>query len=74
MAAEQGRIKEFWAGFATHIQEFSRLQTPDEPFWDLALEQLKKVDEHFCFELSRDRHPVREFIVTCRLDMTFPQV
>jgi hypothetical protein len=55
MAAEQGRIKEFWAGFATHIQEFSRLQTPDEPFWGLALEQHKKVDEHFWFELSRDR-------------------
>ena len=28
------------------------------------MEQLKKVDEHFWFELSRDRHPVREFIVT----------
>src|SRR5215469_13672049 len=37
-------------------------------FWvateGLAVEQLKKVDEHFWFELSSDRHPAREFIVT----------
>jgi len=37
---------------------------PDEPFWDIAAEHLKKVDEKFWFELSRDRHPAREFIVT----------
>jgi hypothetical protein len=43
---------------------FSRLGTADEPFWDIALEQLKKVDENFWFELSRDTHPAREFIVT----------
>lgn len=30
------------------------------------MEQLKKVDEHFWFELSRDRHPVREFIITAQ--------
>jgi hypothetical protein len=64
MADEKNRIEEFWAWFAAHKLEFSRLATQDEPFWDLALEQLKKVDEHFWFELSRDRHPAREFIVT----------
>lgn len=64
MASEERRIEEFWAWFGTHELEFSRLGTPDEPFWELALKQLKKVDEHFWFELSRDRHPAREFIVT----------
>jgi hypothetical protein len=64
MADEKNRIEEFWAWFAEHKLEFSRLATSDESFWDLALDQLKKVDEHFWFELSRDRHPAREFIVT----------
>jgi hypothetical protein len=65
MAGEKDRIEEFWAWFATHNLEFSRLgKRADEPFWDLALEQLKKIDEHFWFELSRERHPAREFIVT----------
>jgi len=64
MPGEKDRIEEFWAWFATHNLEFSKLGTADEPFWDLALERLKKVDENFWFELSRDRHPSREFIVT----------
>ena len=64
MANEKDRIEEFWAWFASHIHEFSRLELPDEHFWALALQHLKKVDGHFWFELSRDRHPVREFIVT----------
>jgi hypothetical protein len=64
MTDEKDRIGEFWAWFATHNLEFSRLGTADDPFWDLALDQLKKVDENFWFELSRDRHPTHEFIVT----------
>ena len=63
MADEKHRIEEFWAWFATHKLELSRLAL-DEPFWDIALEQIKKVDEHLWFELSRDSHPAREFIVT----------
>src|SRR5260370_34746724 len=52
MADETHRIGEFWAWFATHKLEFSRLSV-DEPFWDIALEQIKKVDELLWFELSR---------------------
>ena len=63
MADEKHRIEKFWAWFATHKLEFSR-SVLDEPFWDIALEQIKKVDEHLWFELSRDSHPAREFIVT----------
>jgi hypothetical protein len=65
MTSEKDRIEEFWAWFAAHSFGFSRLgNRTEEAFWDLTLEQLKKVDEHFWFELSRDRHPTREFIVT----------
>jgi|SRR5579859_505257 len=64
MADEEHRIEKFWAWFVVRQAEFSRLAGPDEPFWDQALEQLKRVDEHFLFELSRDRHSVRELIVT----------
>ena len=63
MADEKHRIEKFWAWFATHKLEFSR-PALDEPFWDIALEQIKKVDEHLWFELSRASHPAREFIVT----------
>jgi hypothetical protein len=65
VADEKDRIEEFWAWFATRKLEFSGLR-PDEPFWDVALEQIKKVDEHLWFELSRDSHPAREFIVTAQ--------
>ena len=64
MADEKQQIAEFWAWFLAHEPEFSRLGTPNDPFWDLALKQIKKVDEHFWFDLSRDKHPAREFIVT----------
>jgi hypothetical protein len=66
MADKKDRIEEFWEWFTAHKLEFSRLGTPDETFWDLALEQLKKVDQHFWFELSRDRDPAREFIITAQ--------
>jgi len=64
MPSEKDRIKEFWVWFVTHNLEFLRLGSPDESFWDLALEQLKKIDVNFWFELSRHRDPAREFIVT----------
>lgn len=64
MVGEERRIEKFWEWFEANKLAFSRLTTPDEPFWDLALETIKRVDEHLWFELSRDRHPAREFIVT----------
>jgi hypothetical protein len=65
MAGDEGhRIEEFWVWFVAHQMEFSSLSSQDEPFWDQALEQLKSVDEHLWFELSRHRHPARELIMT----------
>jgi hypothetical protein len=63
MVDEKDRIEQFWTWFARHKVKFAKLANTDESSWDLALEQLKRVDEHFCFDLSRDRHPAREFIV-----------
>lgn len=63
MADERQRIEAFWTWFAAHKSEFSKL-TLDDPFWDIALEELKKVDQNLWFELSRDDGTVREFIVT----------
>lgn len=64
MVSEEQRIEKFWSWFVLHQADFSSLASPDEPFWDVALVQLKSVDEHLWFELSRDSHPVRELIVT----------
>lgn len=64
MADEKHPIEQFWAWFVAHQLEFAKLGTSNEPFWAVALEHIKKVDKHLWFELSRDRHPAREFIVT----------
>lgn len=61
---EKLRIEQFWAYFEVHRSEFSKLATPEEPFWDLALEQLQRVDEGLWFELSGCADLPREFIVT----------
>jgi hypothetical protein len=67
------RIRAFWQWFADHLREFNSLSKPDEPFWDLALEQLKKLDERLWFELSASGDVIREFIVTTEGHVeTFP--
>jgi hypothetical protein len=57
-------IRDFWQWFADHLSEFNSLSNPDEPFWDIALDQLKKVDKRLWMELSAAGDMVREFIVT----------
>jgi hypothetical protein len=63
MASDERRIEEFWKWFVAHKLELSRL-TLNEPFWDVGLQEIKKVDEHLWFELSRNSQPAREFVVT----------
>jgi hypothetical protein len=58
------QIQAFWQWFIDHLDEFNRVSKPEEPFWALALEQIKKVDERFWFELSARGDEPREFIVT----------
>ena len=56
--------RDFWRWFVDHRSEFDRLGEPNEAFWDIALGELKKVDERLWFELSETDGPVREFVVT----------
>lgn len=63
VATANNQIRSFWQWFADHRSEFNVLSKPDEPFWDLALQQLKRVDERFWFELSSTNNGVREFVV-----------
>ena len=75
MASAQNQIGAFWQLFAAHQREFSELSNPEDLFWDLALDELKKVDEHLWFELSAIDTAPREFIVTAEGHVeTFPIV
>ena len=58
------QIQAFWEWFADHHSEFNSLSNPDDQFWDLAVEQIKKVDSRLWIELSEAGKTVREFIVT----------
>jgi hypothetical protein len=53
----------FWRWFQSNLTAFSRLENPDEPFWDEALAQLKQVDTGLWFELSRGEDE-RELVIT----------
>jgi hypothetical protein len=64
MTTTDTRIRAFWQWFECHLPEFRKLSKPDEAFWDIALEQIKKVDERLWIELSATDDAVREFIVT----------
>jgi len=64
METASGQICEFWRWFSDHQPEFNYLSKPDEPFWDVAVEQLKKVDKRLWFELSGVSNVPREFVVT----------
>jgi hypothetical protein len=64
MASERQRIEAFWDWFTKNEVELLKLEGTAEPFWDIALKRIKKVDENLWFEVSREREPVREFIVT----------
>jgi len=57
-------IKEFWSWFVAHRIDVDVLTDSDSPFWDVVLDELKKIDEHLWFEMSRPNGNDREFIVT----------
>ena len=64
MKETEDRIRAFWQWFVDHQPEFRRLSKPDEPFWDVELEQIKQVDGRLWIELSASDAAIREFIVT----------
>lgn len=64
MKAGNLQILDFWHWFTKHQSEFNSLSNPDELFWDIALDQIQKIDKQLRFELSRPDSAGREFIVT----------
>src|SRR5580698_7922557 len=64
MTTIENPIREFWQWFEDHLPDFKRLSKGEEPFWDVAVERIKKVDHRFWIELSDATHMPREFIVT----------
>jgi hypothetical protein len=58
------QIRAFWQWFADHQPEFNSLSNPEDPFWDIAVELIKKIDGRLWFELSEAGSAAREFIVT----------
>jgi hypothetical protein len=57
-------VRDFWQWFVGHEAEFNSLSKPDQSFWDVALDELKKVDKRLRFELSNADVSPREYIVT----------
>jgi hypothetical protein len=57
-------IDQFWCWFQSHRSDFDALTDTNAPFWDIAVGQLQRLDEHLWFELSQPNGDAREFIVT----------
>jgi hypothetical protein len=64
METADAAIRSFWQWLSDQFSELKTLSKPDEPFWDLALEQIKRVDQRLWFELSDASDVPREFVVT----------
>jgi hypothetical protein len=57
-------IQDFWRWLQAHRADLDVLTDSDASFWDLALTELKRLDKHLWFELSKPDGGNREFIVT----------
>jgi hypothetical protein len=57
-------IRQFWRWFQEHQADFEALTDTADPFWDTALEELKRLDSRLWFEISEPDGDSREFIIT----------
>ena len=64
MKAIDFSIDEFWHWFQSHLSDFEALINPDAPFWDVAVSQLKRLNNRLWFELSHPNGGTREFVIT----------
>ena len=64
MTENDQAIDEFWRWFQEHRPDFDKLTDTADPFWDIAVGELKRLNEHLWFELSKPDGEAREFIIT----------
>jgi hypothetical protein len=57
-------IQAFWNWFQEHLTDFDAMRDSDEPFWDVALSELQRVDKRLRFELSKPDGGARDYVVT----------
>lgn len=75
MTIDPDKVHAFWAWFTQHKTDFDALTETDEPFWDVALEQLTALDPGLCFALSDPDGGPRDFVITASCDTDlFPVV
>jgi hypothetical protein len=75
MKEQADAIHEFWIWFQNHEDKFGALVSADDPFWDIAVQRLQRLDRRLWFELSEPDGANREFIVTAEgCSAVFPLV
>lgn len=64
MNQQRESIEEFWLWFKAHQSDFDALTDTSNPFWDDAVNHLKRLDHRLWFEVSQPDSSDREFIIT----------
>jgi hypothetical protein len=57
-------IDEFWQWFTVHQTDFDALFDTSDPFWDVAVSHLKRLDGRLWFEVSQPDGSDRDFVIT----------
>ena len=68
MTNQEENIQNFWSWFKANERQLRSLNDPGDPFWDFALEQLKKIHLGLWFEMSQPEQVCREFVITVEGD------
>jgi hypothetical protein len=58
------QVSKFWIWFQEHEANFEELIQTDNPFWDIALAQLHKIERGLWFMISNHASEKREFVFT----------
>ncbi len=61
---DEDPVDEFWRWFEDHLSNIAVLNDAEMPFWDVVLQQLKRIDSRLWFELSHPNGKIRELIIT----------
>lgn len=68
-------VSRFWTWFRANEAKLWAMLNGGDPFWDIALGQLRLVDKGLCFEMSDEKGKQRDFVITAQGDRRlFPLV